>query len=49
MMGKYPNEYRTSDPPVPGWDVSDVADRGYPGFNYNLNENGQVVHYGGHN
>jgi arylsulfatase A-like enzyme len=49
MMGKYLNEYRTSDPPAPGWDVWDVADWGYPEFNYSLNENGRVVHYGGPN
>ena len=47
MMGKYLNKYRTSDPPAPGWDVWDVADWGYPEFNYSLNENGRVVHYGG--
>ncbi|MGP3949913.1 sulfatase family protein [Streptomyces sp. 7N604] len=53
FMGKYLNGYKPADkngtptPYVPsGWNEWDVAGNGYPGFNYNLNENGKVVHYG---
>jgi N-acetylglucosamine-6-sulfatase len=53
MMGKYLNGYtpaglvdgkRAYIPP--GWDEWDVAGNGYPNFNYNLNQNGTIVHYG---
>jgi N-acetylglucosamine-6-sulfatase len=53
MMGKYLNGYlpggvvdgkRLYIPP--GWDEWDVAGNGYGEFNYNLNQNGQLVHYG---
>ena len=47
MMGKYLNRYHMSTPKPPGWTEWDVADWGYPEFNYNLQENGKVVHYGG--
>lgn len=47
MMGKYLNRYHVDDPPGPGWDGWDVADWGYPEFNYDMNENGRIVHYGG--
>jgi N-acetylglucosamine-6-sulfatase len=54
MMGKYLNGYQPADsmggatPYVPpGWSEWDVAGNGYPEFNYDLNENGRVVHYGG--
>jgi N-acetylglucosamine-6-sulfatase len=53
MMGKYLNGY---DPKAtlggslpyvpPGWSEWDVAGNGYPEFNYDLNENHTVVHYG---
>ncbi|MCA1223166.1 sulfatase family protein [Streptomyces sp. 8L] len=53
FMGKYLNGYQPGDdngtgkPYVPpGWDEWDAAGNGYPEFNYNLNENGKVVHYG---
>jgi N-acetylglucosamine-6-sulfatase len=53
MMGKYLNGYQPAatlggtQPYVPpGWDEWDVAGTGYPEFNYNLNENHTVVHYG---
>jgi N-acetylglucosamine-6-sulfatase len=46
MMGKYLNGYTPRDPIPPGWDEWDVAGHGYPEFNYNLNENGKVQHYG---
>jgi hypothetical protein len=53
MMGKYLNGYLPAsnldgqDNYVPpGWNEWDVAGNGYPEFNYNLNENHKVVHYG---
>ncbi len=53
MMGKYLNGYLPADrqggtePYVPpGWNEWDVGGNGYPEFNYNLNENHAVVHYG---
>jgi N-acetylglucosamine-6-sulfatase len=53
MMGKYLNGYTPAGlvdgKPAyipPGWNEWDVAGNGYPNFNYNLNENGKIVHYG---
>ncbi len=53
MMGKYLNGYMPADtqggsvPYVPpGWSEWDVAGNGYPEFNYDLNENHAIVHYG---
>jgi arylsulfatase A-like enzyme len=53
MMGKYLNGYQPADtqggsrPYVPpGWTEWDVAGNGYPEFNYDLNENHTIVHYG---
>ncbi|HKT03168.1 MAG TPA: sulfatase [Rugosimonospora sp.] len=53
MMGKYLNGYLPAgteggtQPYVPpGWSEWDVAGNGYPEFNYNLNQNHTVVHYG---
>jgi N-acetylglucosamine-6-sulfatase len=53
MMGKYLNGYEPaatlggSQPYVPpGWNEWDVAGNGYPEFDYDLNENHTVVHYG---
>ncbi len=53
MMGKYLNGYLPGDtqggalPYVPpGWNEWDVAGNGYPEFNYDLNENHTVTHYG---
>ncbi len=47
MMGKYLNQYNPTEPPAPGWDTWDVAGWGYPEFNYDLNETGRRVHFGG--
>ena len=49
MMGKYLNGYLPSVSPhrPAGWNEWDVAGNGYPEFNYNLNENGRLVHYAG--
>jgi N-acetylglucosamine-6-sulfatase len=52
MMGKYLNGYLEPASGVlptyipPGWSEWDVAGDGYSEFNYTLNENGSLVHYG---
>jgi N-acetylglucosamine-6-sulfatase len=53
LMGKYLNGYLPADtqggtqPYVPaGWTDWRVAGNGYPEYNYDLNENHTVVHYG---
>jgi arylsulfatase A-like enzyme len=47
FMGKYLNHYPPDAAPPPGWDEWDVTgSEGYREFNYHLNENGHVHHYG---
>jgi arylsulfatase A-like enzyme len=47
MLGKYLNGYLPArDPVPPGWSFWAVAGNGYPGFNYNLNQDGRPVHHG---
>lgn len=47
MLGKYLNGYEPRrHAPAPGWVMWDVAGNGYPEFNYDLNQDGKVVHYG---
>jgi N-acetylglucosamine-6-sulfatase len=47
MMGKFLNGYEpTTNNASMGWSEWDVAGSGYPEFNYDLNQNGKVVHYG---
>ncbi len=47
MMGKFLNGYEpTVASADPGWTDWYVAGNGYPGFNYDLNANGKIVHYG---
>jgi Sulfatase len=47
MMGKYLNGYQSSSLVVPpGWSEWDVGGNAYANFNYNLNENGRLVHHG---
>ena len=46
MLGKYLNGYQPRQHAVaPGWNLWNVAGNGYPGFNYDLNQNGKIVHY----
>ena len=46
MLGKYLNGYQPRQHAIaPGWNLWNVAGNGYPGFNYELNQNGKVVHY----
>ena len=48
MMGKYLNGYVPTQKYVPpGWSEWDVSGKAYGEYNYNLNENNKVVHYGG--
>ncbi|MFA1537717.1 sulfatase family protein [Actinomadura monticuli] len=53
LLGKYMNGYQPDDtgggtkPYVPpGWSEWYVSGNGYPEYDYNLNENGRLVHYG---
>ena len=47
MLGKYLNGYPTrKDGPAPGWDEWDVSGHGAPEYDYDLNQNGYVVHHG---
>jgi arylsulfatase A-like enzyme len=52
LMGKYLNGYLSNQSPIPstlvppGWNQWDVAGWGYPEYNYNLDENGTLHHYG---
>jgi N-acetylglucosamine-6-sulfatase len=52
MMGKYLNGYEPGDGTQegsyipPGWSGWDVAGNGYPEYDYDLNENRHLVHYG---
>ncbi|HEY8478895.1 MAG TPA: sulfatase [Spirillospora sp.] len=53
LLGKYMNGYHPKNtqggtkPYVPpGWDEWHVAGYGYASYDYNLNENGSLVHYG---
>jgi hypothetical protein len=48
MLSKYLNGYLPArHSAAPGWTTWAVAGNGYPGFNYNLNQDGAIVHYGG--
>lgn len=46
FMGKYLNGYEPSDSAPPGWDTWIGAGDAYAEYNYSLNENGDVHHYG---
>jgi arylsulfatase A-like enzyme len=45
-MGKYLNGYPADDPPPQGWDEWDGTGAAYQEYDYDLNENGAVHHYG---
>jgi N-acetylglucosamine-6-sulfatase len=46
MLGKFLNGYDpTMNPASMGWTGWDVAGDGYPEFDYDLNQNGKIVHY----
>jgi N-acetylglucosamine-6-sulfatase len=47
MLGKYLNGYKPArNGPAQGWNEWDVAGNGYKEFDYSLNQNGVLVHYG---
>jgi N-acetylglucosamine-6-sulfatase len=47
MLGKYLNRYDPiHDHPDPGWSDWAVPGGAYPEYDYDLNQNGQAVHYG---
>jgi arylsulfatase A-like enzyme len=46
FFGKYLNGYDPTDGVPSGWDEWDVAGLGYREYNYDLNEDGSVRHYG---
>jgi arylsulfatase A-like enzyme len=47
LMGKYFNGYEPTSSKPPGWTMWYVGGKaGYNQFNYDLNENGTIVHYG---
>jgi arylsulfatase A-like enzyme len=47
MLGKFLNGYDPNmNEAAMGWSEWDVAGQGYPEFNYDLNQNGKVMHYG---
>lgn len=46
LIGEPMPGYRAGGPAAPGWDEWDVTSGSASGFNYDLNENGTVKHYG---
>jgi arylsulfatase A-like enzyme len=47
MVGKYLNGYEPArDPVAPGWGFWAVSGYAYLSFDYDINQNGKVVHYG---
>ena len=47
MLGKYLNGYLPAKhPPAPGWTSGQWQATAIPSFNYNLNQDGRIVHYG---
>jgi N-acetylglucosamine-6-sulfatase len=46
FMGKYLNGYLPTDPVPPGWDSWHAVGMGYREFNYDMNADGVVEHYG---
>jgi N-acetylglucosamine-6-sulfatase len=46
FMGKYLNGYLPTDPAPPGWDSWHAVGMGYREFDYDMNSDGTVEHYG---
>jgi arylsulfatase A-like enzyme len=46
MFGKYLNGYEANSPPDPGWTDWLAGSRAYRGFEYDLSDNGFLVHHG---
>ncbi|HEY0732435.1 MAG TPA: sulfatase, partial [Chitinophagaceae bacterium] len=47
MMGKFLNGYLPgTHPPPPGWTDWFVSGAGYRNYNYDINSNGKIIHYG---
>jgi N-acetylglucosamine-6-sulfatase len=47
MMGKFLNGYLPGNhQPLPGWSDWFVAGDGYRNFDYNINSNGNLLHFG---
>jgi N-acetylglucosamine-6-sulfatase len=47
LLGKYLNGYLPAKHrPAPGWSFWAVGGNAYPEFNYNLNQDGRILHYG---
>ncbi len=47
LLGKYLNRYQPKQhPPPPGWTEWYVGGVAYENYDYDLNQNGEVVHYG---
>jgi arylsulfatase A-like enzyme len=46
LIGKYFNGYANEPPVPPGWSEWRVAPVGHGAYDYELNENGAIVHYG---
>jgi len=46
FMGKYLNQYRPNYKSALGWDVWDAAGDGYHEYDYDLNQNNTVQHFG---
>lgn len=46
FMGKYLNGYQPTDPVPPGWDTWNAVGYGYDEFDYDMNVDGRVQHFG---
>jgi N-acetylglucosamine-6-sulfatase len=46
FMGKYLNGYQAADPEPPGWDSWAAVGNGYREFDYDMNVDGAVAHFG---
>jgi len=46
FLGKYLNGYQARDPRPPGWDTWAAVGNGYHEFDYDMNADGRVLHFG---